>query len=226
MKKISKILAIILSVIMFISLVPISSGAATYSGTCGDNLTWTYNTSTYTLTISGTGAMYDYMYSYKYNNRPWESYEDNIETVVINNGVTTIGNYAFAYCNSLTSVTIGDSVTSIGDYAFEHCYSLTSVTIPDSVTSIGFSAFEYCVSLTSVTIGDSVTTIGDDAFFACHSLTDVYYNGTQEQWNKISIGYNNMDLLNANIHFKECKHKFSDWAIETSPNCTDTGLEK
>ena len=156
MKKISKILSIILSLIMVISIIPMStitSNAATYSGTCGDNLTWTYNTSTYTLTISGTGAMKNYSNS-DYNNPPWEGYKDNIKTVIINVGVTSIGNYAFYNCDSLTSVTIPDSVTTIGNWAFAYCDSLTSVTIGNSVTTIGRFAFYSCNSLTEVNITD------------------------------------------------------------------------
>ena len=87
--------------------------------------------------------------------------------------LTTIGNYAFEYCDSLTSVTIPDSVTTIGDYAFYWCHSLTNVTIPDGVTTIGKEAFGGCANLTSVTIGDSVTTIGEYAFGDCESLTSV-----------------------------------------------------
>jgi len=117
------------------------------------------------------------------------------------NSVTSIGNGAFFECTSLTSVTIGDSVTSIGDRAFSYCDSLTSVTIPNSVTSIGDRAFSYCDSLTSVTIGDSVTSIGDYAFKYCDSLTDVYYSGTEEMWNEITISDGNSDLLDATIHF-------------------------
>ena len=78
--------------------------------------------------------------------------------------VTTIGDKAFCFCDSLTSITIPDSVTTIGGEAFACCYSLTSVTIPDSVTTIGDYAFAGCTSLTSVTIPDSVTNIGDIAF--------------------------------------------------------------
>ncbi len=94
-------------------------------------------------------------------------------TYTLPDSVTSIGNYAFAYCDSLTSVTIPDSVTTIGDDAFYKCRSLTSVTIPDSVTTIGERAFGGCISLTSVTIPDSVTTIGDIAFYGCSSLTSV-----------------------------------------------------
>ena len=100
-------------------------------------------------------------------------YCDSLISVTIPDSVTTIGYAAFECCYSLTSVTIGDSVTSIGIYAFYYCRSLTSVTIPDSVTTIGSMAFEYCSSLTSVTIPDSVTSIGGSAFGYCSSLTSV-----------------------------------------------------
>ncbi len=171
MNKISKILSIILTLIMvssIISMSAITSNAAT-SGKCGDNVTWSYVASTGSLTIFGTGAMYNY----DGYNRPWEDYEDDIKKVVINNGVTTIGEYVFYDCNSLTSLTIGDSVTTIGHDAFAHCYSLTSITIPNSVTTIGDDAFACCNNLTSVTIPDSVTTIDGMAFFGCNSLTSV-----------------------------------------------------
>ena len=97
----------------------------------------------------------------------------SLTSVTIPDGVTSIGIEAFAYCSSLTSVTIGNSVTSIGESAFVGCSSLTSVTIPDGVTSIGSSAFEECSSLTSVTIPDGVTSIEGFAFAYCSSLTSV-----------------------------------------------------
>ncbi|GHV63027.1 hypothetical protein FACS1894195_5240 [Bacteroidia bacterium] len=95
------------------------------------------------LTISGEEAMPDFgygnWYDYKRENIdvPWFSQSQSITTVIIENGVTSIGEYAFYYCSSLTAVTIPNSVTSIGEYAFYYCSSLTAVTIPNSVTSIG-----------------------------------------------------------------------------------------
>ncbi len=111
------------------------------SGSCGTNVTYTYVSSTGTLTIQGSGAMSNYSSS----GAPWYSYSEDIKTVVIKDGVTSIGSYAFQYCSGLTSVTIGNSVTSIGSYAFQYCSGLTSVTIPNSVTSIGSYAFQYCI---------------------------------------------------------------------------------
>ncbi len=101
------------------------------------------------------------------------SYCDSLTAVTIPDSVTTIGGSAFYNCGSLTTVTIPDSVTTIGDGAFWNCASLTTVTIPDSVTTIGGSAFWWCDSLTAITIGNSVTTIGYEAFCWCNSLAAV-----------------------------------------------------
>ena len=138
------------------------------SGTCGTDLTWTlYDTGE--LVINGTGAMADY----DYDQAPWYANCEKITSVVIRDGVTTIGGWAFDCCSSLTSVTIPASVTSIGEGAFDGCSSLTSVTIPKGVPSIGNWTFDSCSSLTSVTIPASVTSIGDYAFCDCSSLTSV-----------------------------------------------------
>ena len=153
---------------LFLALVASVSAIYAQSGTCGDNLTWTLSDSV--LTISGTGTMEDYVYS---SDVPWHDYRSSILSVIISDGVTSIGNRAFRKCSSLTFVTIPNSVTSIGEWAFYDCSKLTSVTIPNSVTSIGNGAFAYCSSLTSVTIPNSVTSIGDDAFYNCKSLTSV-----------------------------------------------------
>ena len=147
------------------------------SGTCGANVFWSYNTSTATLTIYGTGYMSSYSHSsYNGNNvttAPWREYYYKMQTLVINSGVTSIGECAFWGCTGLTSVTIPNSVTSIGGYAFYRCTGLTSITIPDSVTSIGGCAFYCCTRLTSVTIPDSVTSIDSSAFNGCTGLTSI-----------------------------------------------------
>ena len=143
------------------------------TGTCGDNLTWTFNNCDSVLTISGTGAMDDYT---SYSATPWSSNRASIKFVIIEDGVTSIGSSAFYGCTGLTSVTIGNSVTSIGNYAFWYCSGLTSVTIPNSVTSIGDGAFYNCTGLTSVTIPNSVTSIGWGAFCECTGLTSPVYN--------------------------------------------------
>ena len=137
-------------------------------GSCGENVNWVM-TADGMLTISGTGAMADYEWS----GTPWASVCSEIKSVVIGDGVTSIGDYAFYDCGALTSVTIPDTVTVIGDGAFRGCSRLSGMTIPDSVTSIGKSAFRDCCKLTGLTIPDNVTSIGDHAFNGCNGLTSV-----------------------------------------------------
>ena len=112
-----------------------------------------------------------------YRGNKYDSYNDEYSGVVVipeevtymnrTRKVTSIGNYAFFYCDGLTSITIGNSVTSIEWCAFEGCSGLTSVTIPNRVTSIGNAAFHGCSGLTSITIPNSVTSIGSGAFYDC-----------------------------------------------------------
>ena len=192
MKKVLVLLALLAAVCGLLAFSAAAESAAA-SGICGENLTWTLDAAG-TLTVSGTGAMEDY--NGFPGSAPWYSNRDSIKAVVIESGVTTIGDRAFEDCSSLTSITIPESVTTIGrsafedcsslssitipegvttigDRAFDGCRSLTSINIPESVTAIGSSAFSGCSSLTSITIPESVTTIGDYAFYGCSSLTDV-----------------------------------------------------
>ena len=153
------------------------------SGTCGEQATWElYQDGT--LYIKGSGAMSDYSISSDANDTsfcsaPWyASHRSDIQTVIIEDGITRIGEHAFTYCSAMHSVSIPDSVTEIGAEAFAGCSSLESVTIPDGVTKIGSAAFESCGSLKSVTIPSSVTTIGEWAFFGCDSLESVTIPGS------------------------------------------------
>lgn len=183
----------------------VESGAKLTGGAAGDGsgVTWqlTENTddpSTYKLTISGSGAMEDFPFG---SYQPWYSFHDQITSVVVSPGVTSIGQCAFSrfaklthvdiadsvisigwdafyYCSSLTNITIPQSVTYIGPLAFFHCTNLSSITLSNNITSIGSSAFEDCTNLTSITIPDSVTTIDLEAFKNCSSLTSITIPGS------------------------------------------------
>ena len=142
--------------------------APVISGTCGDNLTWSFDKSTGTLEISGTGDMCTWS-----SNVPWRDYGYAITTVIINNGVTSIGYYAFFDCVSLTNITIPSSITDIGRNAFSGCRSLTNITIPNGVTCIGDGAFSNCNGLTDIAIPDSVIGIDSWAFSECSGLTNI-----------------------------------------------------
>ena len=156
---------------LFLALVASVSAIYAQSGTFGNKLTWEFDAETGVLTVSGTGAMADYYYYC--DNTPWYDYRSSIKSVIINDGVTSIGSCAFHGCSSLTSITIPNSVTSIGVWAFYSCSSLSSITIPNRVKRIEYSTFQGCSSLTSITIPKSVTGIGDDAFSGCSSLTSI-----------------------------------------------------
>ena len=169
-----KSIALVLILMLVMALLPMdlkTAGAdGETSGQCGDNLYWSFDEETGTLTITDSGDMYSFrgaIYPQWYDKQPWESMVSQIETIVLPDGLTSIGDCAFYECTGVTSVTIPDSVTSIGEEAFSGCTGLTSVTIPDSVISIGVEAFYGCTGLTSVTIPDSVTSIGVCAFDGC-----------------------------------------------------------
>ena len=114
--------------------------------------------------------------------------------------------HIYKYIGSETNVDIpdeinGKKVTEINQSAFQECKSLTSVTIPDSVTSIGMGAFGDCTSLKNISIGSGMKKIGSTVFYKCDNISDVYFNGSEAQWNSIEIGYNNNTLTNASIHY-------------------------
>lgn len=143
------------------------------SGRCGEDLVWSFSEGT--LTISGTGDMTNYSDDL-YDKAPWWGRDMAIKNVVIDYGVTSIGDYAFEesiWYPSLESVKIPDSVKRIGICAFAECTKLEKITIPEGVETIDGDAFFRCTGLESITIPDSVEYIGEGAFFFCRSLKEI-----------------------------------------------------
>ena len=189
---------------LFVCLISVLNiSAEVYSGSCGENVSYSLDTETGVLSITGTGAMRDYISP---NDIPWYSQRSSIKTAEVADGVTTLSQFVFYECSSITSVVIPKSVTSIGQYAFFSCPGLVSIsvesgnskydsrndcnaiietstgtlivgckntTIPSSVTSIGQYSFAGCSGLTSVTIPNSVTSIGQYAFAMCSNLAKI-----------------------------------------------------
>ena len=166
-----------------------------YTGTCGENLKWGL-TESGLLTISGTGAMTDYTVETGANPAPWYTYRSKIIKVVIEDGVTSVGSYAFNGCAVLESATMADSVTAIKGYAFRGCKKMTSVyiskntvsigafafvnnnlldnvVIPGTVTSVGTGSFQNCYALENLTIEHGVTVLGNDFFLNATALKEV-----------------------------------------------------
>lgn len=161
------------------------------TGSCGQYLRYEYYQSTRTLTIIGNGNMPNYPADkYEGSIAPWRNdgrIDNYLEKVVISNGVTSIGDFAFLWCDKITSVTIPSSVKSIGMGAFENCNALTSVNIPDGVESIGIDAFKNCKDLTSVNISGSVKSIGKSAFSGCYISKEDAENGIEKGLEKVII---------------------------------------
>ncbi len=138
------------------------------SGSCGSNVTYTYNSATKELIISGTGSISNYNSS---GSSPF--YHSDIKSVVVGDGITRIGDYSFVGCASLESVTIADTVTVIGADAFYDCTAIKNITLPNGLQSINNGVFYNCTSLESINIPDSVTTISWSAFYNCKSLESI-----------------------------------------------------
>lgn len=170
MKK--RIVAIVLFVAMLLGNSPLDFAVPAFadaSGSCGDNLTWSYNQYSNVLTISGTGLM-DYFGKFIEggiwkSSAPWGIYLEDILSVIIQDGVSSISEAAFSGCKNLTDVVISDTVTSIGPMAFNQCYRLTNINIPYGVSVLGYRVFYGCARLNNLSIPNSVTSIGDNAFY-------------------------------------------------------------
>ena len=155
-------------------LLPTRTSAAT-SGTCGASARWWI--SGRTLYIGGSGDMYDY----EADETPWADYVSSgdssgglVTSIVIQNGITSIGDYAFYGSYYVTTVSIGSGVTEIGKYAFSSVEPLASITIPSGVKIIDDYAFSFCYDLTQITLPDSLEILGIGAFAHCTGLTSVH----------------------------------------------------
>ena len=161
----------ILVAVFLLTAASIPALAEIKSGSCGEHVTYTFDTASGLLTLEGTGAMGNYGYSTP--SVPWYSYRTSITRALIKDGVTTIGTFAFSGCSSLTSVAMANSITTIEGDAFRSCTSLNDITFSQSLTTISDHAFHGCSALTTLTLPPSATTIGDNAFYYCTGLTSI-----------------------------------------------------
>ncbi|MBP0989215.1 MAG: leucine-rich repeat protein [Oscillospiraceae bacterium] len=137
------------------------------SGTLKGGQTWKLDDDG-TLTVSGTGEMTE-----TYSDYPWVQQKETVQKVVIEKGITVIGNGAFSGMSKLTSVSLPEGVETIGSSAFESCSQLSEITIPESVKKIGDSAFNFCDALKTISFSKNVTSIGRGAIGYCSGLESV-----------------------------------------------------
>ena len=157
-----------------------------FSGKCGENAQWTYDQETKELRITGSGAMSDYNNS---SEVPWYGWREEIHSVVIESGITRIGNYAFIYCGGLEEIELPEGLEEIGREAFEYCRGIKKAEIPDSVKEIGTEAFYSCGSLEEVVLGKALEKVGSDTFRYCEKLTKLTVKGNIESIDS-SVFYN------------------------------------
>ena len=213
-----KVLSLVLVATMLFSIfagLQISSSAVEPEGKCGKNVNYTFDESTGALTISGSGDMYNYS-NYvddDYKGSPFY-FDYGVKSVVIENGVTSIGNAMFFYCREIESVTIPDSVKSIGVSAFEYCSSLKSVTVPDSVTTISDLAFSDCTSLETATLGNGIGAISANLFAECTALTSI---SIPDSVTDIGLGAFERCTALKSVHFGNSLKTIGNWAFDSCP---------
>ena len=183
-----RILSLITALCLVFSMLPAvfaeeAESPSPDSGTCGEDLTWAFDPDTGTITISGTGSMTDYSNT-STNEIPWYSYASEITAVVVEEGVTTIGEAAFYQCSNLAQLTLPSTLASIGRNAFSYT-AITELELPDGLLTLG--GFNN-TPITELVIPDSVTTISDNAFYECASLTSVVLPASLEECGQWAFG--------------------------------------
>ena len=191
------------------------------SGICGDNVTWSLNDQG-TLKLEGSGLMDSYLNE---TLQPWAEYEDSIHSVIVQEGITSIGQCAFSNCENLTTVLLPESITTVEGCAFQYCTILSELDLPNSVETMGNWVFGYCTNLMEINLPERINSIGKYSFYGSGlqrinipvslrsvgeasfcSLTNgvmqsVFYQGTEDEWNAISFGDRNVQLTNAEVQY-------------------------
>ncbi len=166
-KYISRLMACLMAFVLVLTFSP-TAHAQEESGTCGDDLTWSFSAGT--LTITGSGDMTDFSES---TMAPWYQLRGEILSLSLPEGLTSVGMLAFYGCENLTVVNIPEAVTRIGSYAFAKCTGMTMLTLGSGVQTIDQCAFSDCVSLTALNLPDGLRVIGEKAFYRCESIPAV-----------------------------------------------------
>lgn len=153
---------------LLFSALGVTALAAENSGSCGENLTWTFSAGT--LTVSGSGDMQNYN---EVESAPWKDFSQKINTVILSKDITSIGSFAFFNCTAIKAISIPDKVQNIYEKAFYNCTSLRLVDISDNLTFIGKSAFYNCEKIEAISLPDSLETISEKAFYLCRNITSI-----------------------------------------------------
>ena len=187
-------------------------------GTCGENINWRFNPTDSVLTISGTGEMTNY----RSNGAPWYNvFRQGIKTVIISNGVTGIGDYAFNACVNIESITLPLTVSNIGKSAFNGCSSLLYINLPIALKQIKDNTFSGCKNLQSIQIPDSVRSIGASAFANCSSLLSLVLPNSVDSIGNFAFNY--CSALESIIYPEEVTY-IGQWLMQICTSLTNVSL--
>ena len=228
MKRKSRIaLCLLTAALLLVGLALQGFAGTEASGSCGRYLKWSLSDDG-RFAVTGSGAMTNY-YLTDYH---WSAKEYKIRSVTIAEGCTSVGYFAFQYCNNMRALTLPVTVKTVGYGAFMNCTALEALDLPDGVTGCGQNSFQNCMSLRTAYLGQSLksiayatfsgcarlekiylpktlSSISAFAFLACDRLTDVYFGGTQEQWDAISVNARGNDTLqSAALHLNAARADF------------------
>lgn len=207
-KKHRLVVAIIMILTVFYANSSVYAATFAEKGRMGENVIWSLDDDE-VLTIYGQGSTFNY--KDPWTDHLWSAVDTEKgqlypKKLIVEDGVTRIGDLAFAELNELISAQIANSVTELGEAVFWDCDRLSMVELSNNITAIPDATFIHCASLTTVTIPNSVTKIGEYAFYDCDKLTDIYYSGNKEQWDKIKVDNTdnaNSRLWAATIHYND-----------------------
>ncbi|MBR5424497.1 MAG: leucine-rich repeat protein [Clostridia bacterium] len=207
------------------------------SGTCGENLNW-YLDNNGLLVINGFGEM---------TSVPWANYKGFIKRVTFADGMTSIADFAFSNCTfeeniifpnelsfigasaflgskGITKIELSKNAVLIGCAAFYNCVDLEEIILNDGIVNLQENTFFGCSNLKNVTFPKSLNFLADNAFQYCIAITDVYYHGTEEEWESIVFGEGNQYIQNANVHFGVYYFKTGDVDNDGSITASDARL--
>lgn len=215
MKNLKKILALIMCVVVSVTTlaqVGIMAYAQDYEYKCGPSVKWSMDDETCTLTLSGTGITEDF----NSTDPEWKEFKDEIKNVVIDEGITHLGNKLFLEHKNLKQVTLPSTLETLGDDVFNGCSSIKNITLPDSIKKIGKRAFNECVSLNEINLPDKLEVMGSNAF--CHTqLTDVTIPGSLTKLENGVFAYTKLISVNILDGVKEiCPFAFAYSELESA----------
>lgn len=190
-----------------LSEAPMGTRSYYYQGECGENVYWSLDSDTCVLRITGNGYMYDYSED-AFNMAEWCDHAEYVRYIVIGDGVTGLGSYAFCGLYNLESVEMGDGVLGIGFGSFKGCTSLTELTLSSNLRYMNHYAFMNCTSLVSFTMPSKVYQIGSEAFSGCSSLSEITFLGDKPT----SVGVSAFDGCSPDLHFYYTLAHVSTWA--------------